>query len=78
MMHFELKINGEEIVKVSVVRVKTEDDGNHIYDWTAWRPCAELPLRLDRYAQSVVVHREDDGIEELAIKVLTMYRKVLS
>lgn len=81
MMHFELKVNGDEITKVSVVRIgqcAVGGKGWFVYEWDAWRPDAEEPQRrLHRYCHGSVSHRYDDGIEELAIKVLSDYRRHL-
>ena len=81
MMHFSLQVNGQDITKVSVVNMGEsggeDEPGWFEYDWTAWRPDPEVENRIHRYATGRLVHRPDDGIEELAVKALMEYQRLL-
>lgn len=80
-MHFDLSVNGQPITKFSVQRQSESfenGEGWYLYDWTGWRPDPELPPSMSRYATASLVHRDDDGIEELAAKVIAAYQKALS
>lgn len=77
MMHFELKVNGQEITKVSVVRRRECPEngaGWFVYDWSAWRPDKDEPLRVCSYGTGELAHYYNDGIEELALRVLSAYK----
>ena len=81
MMHFALMVNGQEITKFSVHNVgedPTEDaTGYFVYDFTGWRPDPVDERRISRYVTGQLSHRRENGIEELAIKVLSEYQRLL-
>lgn len=56
----------------------THGGGNYVYEWTAWRVDPESPngMSLRNHASGEVIHCYQDGIEELAIKVLREYRRI--
>lgn len=80
-MHFELKVNADVITRVSVIREREcpeNGPGWFVYSWTAWRsdPDPNSPT-IYQYANAELAHYYDDGIEELALKVLSAYRHLL-
>lgn len=81
MMHFSLQVNCQDITKFSVVNMGDSGDEDEmgwcVYDWTGWRPDPQVRDRISHYATGRLTHRRDHGIEELAVKVLTEYQRLM-
>ena len=83
MMQCELVIDRQLITKITAINKGPiasvdEHDDWFVYEWNAWRIDPDNPRVVLRYAAGELVHRRGDEIEELALKILTQYRSILT
>jgi len=68
-LHFEIAFDGTPVTRVTA-KPQFSADGLTLYAWSAWRVTPEG----DRDAYSgMLLHPDDDPVEELASKILTSY-----